>query len=178
VVNEEVPSLFLPWTSSIDTTGARAGTVTPLFVSSRAGGISATYTSLDPQRDFPSDSLSPRLLAAMVGPSAAGDSAAPRGRVIVVGDDEFASDRQIGSAPENGVFVLNAVDWLTQDEALIAIRSKDRQPPPLALSQGKRQTVKYANVVGMPVLVVLAGLVRLVDRRRTTRRTYTRGGSA
>ncbi len=181
VVNEEIASLFLPWTSSIDTTGARAGTVTPLFVSSRAGGISASETLLDPQRHFATDSLASRLLAVLVNPLSplvSGDTAGPRGRLVVVGNEEFASDRQARSVPENLTFVLNAVDWLAQDEGLIAIRSKDRRPPPLALSEGTRGAVKYANVVGMPLLVGLAGLARLVGRRRTMRRTYTPGTAA
>jgi ABC-type uncharacterized transport system involved in gliding motility auxiliary subunit/ABC-type transport system involved in multi-copper enzyme maturation permease subunit len=178
LVNEDVPSLFLPWTSSLDTTGARPGTVTPLYVSSRGSGVEATQVLLDPQRQFPSDSLAPRLLAALVNPLATGDTAGPRGRVVVVGNDEFATDRQIRSAPENGVFVLNAVDWLAQDEALIAIRSKDRRPPPLVLSEAVRNAIKYANVIGVPVLVAVAGLLRLVQRRRTMRRVYARGVAA
>ncbi len=173
VINEDVPSLFLPWASSVDTSGAAPGSVTPLVVTSRAGGVSATQTLLDPQQTFPTDSLAPRVLAVQVNPLAAGDTARPRGRLVVVGSDEFAADRQLRSAPENGVFVLNAVDWLAQDEALIAIRSKDRRPPPLALTEGRRDAVKYANVIGMPVLIALGGLVRLLARRRTTRRSYT-----
>jgi ABC-type uncharacterized transport system involved in gliding motility auxiliary subunit len=113
-----------------------------------------------------------------VNPLATGDTAGPRGRVVVVGNDEFATDRQIRSAPENGVFVLNAVDWLAQDEALIAIRSKDRRPPPLVLSEAVRNAIKYANVIGVPVLVAVAGLLRLVQRRRTMRRVYARGVAA
>jgi ABC-type uncharacterized transport system involved in gliding motility auxiliary subunit len=175
VVNEEIASLFLPWTSSVDTAGARAGTITPLFVTSRAGGVSATETMLDPQRHFDTDSLATRLLAVQVNalnPLASHDTAGPRGRLVVVGDAEFASDRQLRAVPENLTFVLNAVDWLAQDEGLIAIRSKDRRPPPLALSEGKRGGVKYANMVGMPLLVGIAGLARLVERRRTMRQTY------
>jgi ABC-type uncharacterized transport system involved in gliding motility auxiliary subunit len=113
-----------------------------------------------------------------VNPLAAqGDSTSLRGRIVVVGNDEFASDRQLRSAPENGVFVLNAVDWLAQDEALIAIRSKDRRPPPLAMEEGRRNAVKYGNLVGVPVLIGLAGLGRLVQRRRTMARTYAPGGA-
>jgi ABC-type uncharacterized transport system involved in gliding motility auxiliary subunit len=172
VLNEEVPSLFLPWTSSLDTSAAAAGTVTALAVSSQAAGVSVRETLLDPQQDFPTDSLAPRLLAVMVNPLAGTDTGAPRGRVVVVGNDEFASDRHVRSAPENLVFALNAVDWLAQDEALIAIRSKDRRPPPLGLAQQGRNGVKYANVVGLPALVALGGLGRLLRRRRGTKRVY------
>jgi ABC-type uncharacterized transport system involved in gliding motility auxiliary subunit/ABC-type transport system involved in multi-copper enzyme maturation permease subunit len=175
VVNQNVPSLFLPWTSSIDTTGARPGTVTPLAVTSRNAGVYATETLLDPQRQFSTDSLGTRLLGVIVNPLVSGDSAGPRGRVIVIGNDEFATDRQLRSAPENGVLVLNAVDWLAQDESLIAIRSKDRRPPALAMSEGRRNTVKYANVGGTPLLLALFGLTRLVRRRRTMRQTYVAG---
>jgi ABC-type uncharacterized transport system involved in gliding motility auxiliary subunit len=177
-LNEEIPSLFLPWTSSLDTAHAAAGTVTPLVVSSRAGGVSARETLLDPQQDFPTDSLGTRLLALMVNPLAAADSGLPRGRLVVVGNDDFASDRHARSAPENVVFALNAVDWLAQDEGLIAIRSKDRRPPALGLAERGRNGVKYANVVGLPVLVALGGLGWLLRRRRGTRRVYGPGEAA
>jgi len=172
VINENLPSAFLPWSSSIDTAGAAPGTVTPLLVSSQAAGVSATQTLLDPQQQFPTDSLAPRLLGVAVNPLAAGDSAPVRGRVVVVGNDEFAGDRHARSAPENVALALNAVDWLAQDEALIGIRAKDRRPPALVMSEGRRNAVRYANVVGIPLLVALAGLARLVERRRAMRRVW------
>jgi ABC-type uncharacterized transport system involved in gliding motility auxiliary subunit/ABC-type transport system involved in multi-copper enzyme maturation permease subunit len=178
VIGQNVGSVFLPWTSTIDTSGAKRGTVVPLVVSSRGAGISATETSLDPQRQFPTDSLATRLLAVQVNPLAAGDSTGRRGRIVLIGNDEFATDRQVQAAPENAVFVQNAVDWLAQDEALIAIRSKDRRPPSLAMTEGRRDMVKYANVIGMPILIAFAGLARLVQRRRTMRQTYQGGKGA
>jgi ABC-type uncharacterized transport system involved in gliding motility auxiliary subunit len=179
VVNENLPSAFLPWASSIDTAGARPGTVTPLLVSSQAAGASATQTLLDPQQQFPTDSLAPRLLGVLVNPLVAGDSAPARGRVVVVGNDEFAGDRHARSAPENVALALNAVDWLAQDEALISIRAKDRRPPALVMGEGRRNGVRYTNVVGVPVLVALTGLLRLVERRRAMRRVWEpEGGRA
>jgi ABC-type uncharacterized transport system involved in gliding motility auxiliary subunit len=178
VVNQEIQSVFLPWTSSLDTVDAAAGTVTPLVVSSEAAGTSEQQTLLDPQQEFGTDSLAPRLLALLVNPLATADTARVRGRVVVVGNDEFATDRHVQSAPENAVFVLNAVDWLAQDEALIAIRSKDRRPPALGLAARGRNGIKYANVVGLPVLLALGGLGRLLQRRRGTRRVYVPGEAA
>ena len=59
---------------------------------------------------------------------------------------EFATDRYASSATENAVFALNAIDWLAQDETLIAIRSRDRRPPRLLFtSQTLQQGVKYAT---------------------------------
>ena len=174
VVNEQAQSLFLPWTSSIDTSRATPGTVTPLFTTSRGGGIQTAQVLLMPQQQFPQTNLATRLLAVMVQPPADdGDGTdGPRGRLVLVGNSEFVADEQLRSAPENLTFVLNAVDWLAQDESLISIRSKDRTPPPLVLTAGKRDAVKYANLIGVPIVVILAAMVRLLRRREKTRRVY------
>jgi ABC-type uncharacterized transport system involved in gliding motility auxiliary subunit len=71
------------------------------------------------------------------------------------------------------IFVLNAVDWLVQDEEMISIRSKNRAPPSLVFESATiRDFVKYSNVAGIPLLIVLAGIVRMWSRRRSTKRVY------
>ena len=91
----------------------------------------------------------------------------------MIGSVDFTSDRFVRTAPENLTFTLNAVDWLVQDEALIGIRSKDRRPPPLMFtSSAQREGVKYGNLIGLPVAVAIAGLIRLIRRRRRTREPY------
>ncbi len=173
VINQDVNEVVLTWASSIDTSGAKdKGTVTPLLLTSRAGGVFTGQVGIDPSQDFPRTDLSPRVLAAVI--SATGkDTASGHGRVIVVGSADFASDRFAQSAPENLAFALNGIDWLAQDEALITIRSKDRRPPGLLFSSiGTREAVKYSNLVGLPLLVAVGGLVRLIRRRRKTRETY------
>jgi ABC-type uncharacterized transport system involved in gliding motility auxiliary subunit len=170
-VNQDLGSVVLTWASTIDTTGAAKGSVTPLFVSSRAGGTFSAMTSVAPSQDFPQTDLKPRLLAVMVAPHDSAKGA--HGRVVVVGSFDFATDRFVHSAPENLSFALNAVDWLAQDEDLIAIRSKDRRPVPLVFeSATERETAKYLNLIGIPLLVAAAGIVHLARRRRRTRDPY------
>ncbi|HYC31402.1 MAG TPA: GldG family protein, partial [Gemmatimonadales bacterium] len=171
-VNQDLGAVVLTWASTIDTTGAAKGTVTPLLTSSPATGAFTSITNIAPAQDFPQANLAPRLLAVAVG---TGDTTASsrRGRVAVVGSLDFATDRFVRSAPENLAFALNAVDWLAQDEALIAIRSKDRRPPSLQFASATtREGVKYANLIGLPLVVALAGLLHLVRRRRRTREPY------
>ncbi len=169
VVNQQVSDVLLTWPSSVDTSASKGRTLTPLLVSSRGSGVSTGETTIDPEREYPQTDLAPRLLAVQVAPTSTADSAT-RGRVIVVGDATFASDAFAPQAPENLSFVLNAVDWLAQDESLIAIRSKDRRPPTLAFgSTASRDTVKYFNMIGVPALLALAGVVRLARRRRKSR---------
>lgn len=180
VVNEEIDGVFLPWTSSLDTGRARPGTVVPLLVSSRASGVQTSEVFLEPRQQFETDSLAPRVLAVLVNPLAADgeENAAradslPKGRVVVIGNSDIVADRNVQNAPENLTFVLNAVDWLAQDESLIAIRAKSRTPPPLVFESALvREGVKYANMAGVPLLLVLAGVGQWLRRRRLQSQPY------
>jgi ABC-type uncharacterized transport system involved in gliding motility auxiliary subunit len=169
-INAELGEVSLTWTSSVDTTGAK-GAALPLLMTTPAAGVSSGTAMIDPSQDFPTVNLAERVLAVQVTPSAAKGSVAPR--LVVVGNARFASDEFLRRAPENLAFTLNAVDWLAQDEALLSIRTRDRRPPSLAFSSaGKRDAVKYFNVGGLPVLIALAGALRLARRRRLTSASY------
>ncbi|MBI2614494.1 MAG: Gldg family protein [Gemmatimonadetes bacterium] len=172
-INQESDGIFLPWSSSLDTSTAKPGTLTPLFVTSRAAGVTVGQAFLEPTQRFPTDSLSPRVMGLQVNPLAADGVTGPKGRVVVIGSSDFASDRNAQNAPENLSVVLNAVDWLGQDESLISIRAKVRTPPPLVFSSDTlRDGVKYANVFGVPVLLIVVAAVHLWRRRQLSRRPY------
>ncbi len=95
------------------------------------------------------------------------------GRVVVVGDADFLNDAFVRNAPENVLFALNALDWLTQSDALLEIRSKAATPRPLVFASDVQQAaVRYINLIGVPLAFVLFGAFRLMRRRRLTRRTY------
>jgi ABC-type uncharacterized transport system involved in gliding motility auxiliary subunit len=171
-VNADLGAVMLPWASQIDTAKA-AASVTPLLVTSRAAGVQETTAFIQPGSPLSRDSLRPRVVAALAALPPATSGAAPRGRVVVIGSGDFASDRYARNSPTNIVLVQNAIDWLSQDDALIAIRSKDRSPPPLVFSSSvARSAAKYGNLIGVPLLLMAAGIGRLLRRRRTTRRVY------
>jgi ABC-type uncharacterized transport system involved in gliding motility auxiliary subunit len=100
----------------------------------------------------------------------------------VVGNADFVADRNAQVAPEGLIFVLNSVDWLAQDDALIGIRAKDRRPPALVFESGTTQDiVKWANVAGVPLLLILGAAARLWRRQQRARNTYASaaaGGSS
>jgi hypothetical protein len=178
-INQEIDGIFLPWSSSLDTSAAKAGTLTPLFVTSRGAGVTVGQAFLEPTQQFPTDSLSERVMGVQVNPLAVDSVTGPRGRVVVIGSSDFASDRNAQNAPENLSVALNAVDWLGQDESLISIRAKVRTPPPLVFSSVTvRDGVKYANVFGVPVLLIVAAAVRLGRRRQLSKRPYRPGEAA
>jgi hypothetical protein len=176
-VNRDIESIMLPWVSALAITDSLARIVTPLFTTTRAGGVESGQVFLHPQRDYAQDSLSVRALAVLVNPLAADTAIGLRGRLVVVGNSDFVGDRYVDGGPGGLIFALNAVDWLAQDEELIAIRSKDRTPPPLQFESGTaRDVVKWANVGGMPFLLIVLGAIRLIRRRGRTKRVYRRGG--
>jgi ABC-type uncharacterized transport system involved in gliding motility auxiliary subunit/ABC-type transport system involved in multi-copper enzyme maturation permease subunit len=167
-INQDLGAAVMTWASTIDTSKAAKGTITPLLLSSPSSGTFTDATSIDPRSDFPHTQLSRRLLAAVATPKGS-----PRGRAVAIGSTDFATDRFVQGAPENLALALNAIDWLAQDQDLIAIRSKDRRPSPLVFqSAAERETAKYANLIGLPLLVALAGIVHLARRRRRTRDPY------
>lgn len=164
-VTDGVGEVFLPWVSSIELLPGHKSSVTPLLMTSRLASVVEGDIDLNPRRAFPPIDPRPRMLAVAVQPS---DSAGGnRGRMVVVGNMEFATDRYASSATENAVFALNSIDWLAQDEALIAIRSRERRPPRLLFSStALQQAVKYGNVIVLPLLLAVAGAVHLARRRR------------
>jgi ABC-type uncharacterized transport system involved in gliding motility auxiliary subunit len=176
VVNEDVEAAFMPWTSSVDTSGAAPGTLTPMFVSSEGSGAEENMVMITPNRSMGSysrDSLRQHTLAVLVNPMAAEGEPATQGRVVAVGNTELVMDGYVDRNPSNAAFALNAVDWLAQDETLIAIRAKNRAPPPLVFSsEVMADLVKHANVIGVPVLIALAAVLWLFRRRQRTRQTY------
>ncbi|UCC75019.1 MAG: Gldg family protein [Gemmatimonadota bacterium] len=152
-------------TAAEDTAAAAAGAVQDTASAFRAAGTNGG--GQEQATEQATTDTGARVIATQVqeGP--------PTGRAVVVGDADFLTDRFARNAEENLIFALNAVDWLTQSDALLSIRSKQRTPRPLVFeSDMTKQTVKYVNLIGVPLLLVIFGTVRLMRRRGTTRRTY------
>ncbi|UCE01841.1 MAG: GldG family protein [Candidatus Latescibacterota bacterium] len=126
--------------------------------------VSGSFTSFFSGKEIPapSDTLeaAPALEDTTIGVS-------PETRLVVLGDGEFFVDEKGGNDRDNLLFFQNMIDWLVQDEDLIAIRSRevtDRSLRPI--TPAKKRFVKYANALGSPLLVVVLGVVAWQMRRR------------
>ncbi len=101
---------------------------------------------------------------AVLTPEDAGRQVVPQvenGRLLVVGDSEFLT--QQNATPGNLAFLLNVVDWLSLDESLIEVRSRntaDRTIRQDQLDEGSSlpNIIRFINIFLMPVLVVAVGL--------------------
>ncbi len=174
IITKDVEALTLGFTSPIkDRTSSELQFIPLARTSARSGVLKQPlYVAFD--RKFPPGAFSgpPQTVAALV----AGKFKSPyadkkpevtegQSRIIVVGNAELASDDFI-RAPGNAQFLLNAIDYLGEDESLIAIRSKQVQTRPIKrLSKTLQQTIKYAVVLGPTTIVVLAGLALWSIRR-------------
>jgi len=171
---EGLSGVLLPWASPLDLSAADTSTVTPLLATTEFGQHLTGPHPLNPQFQWSSIAadLRPQPMAAAILPRSSGDATGEPGtsgggRLVLVGDADFASNRFIGGEAGNILFLTNAVDWLAQDESLIQIRSKIRRAPPLLYaSETVRDVAKYGNLIGVPLLFVLIGVWRLARRRR------------
>lgn len=157
-------ALTLGWASPLSIDEGATG-VTPLWQTTESGAIHPMNAPILPDQDwiFEPEELGVRTVAAAVLPE--GDDT--RGRMIVVGDVSFTEPNYTQSNPGNLLFLANAVDWLAQDESLITIRSKNRTPPSLVFeSDTVRNVLKWGNLIGVPLLFVLLGAMRVTGRRR------------
>lgn len=110
-------------------------------------------------------SLAAAVLAPVAG--AEGDKdGAPRGetRVAVFGDSDFASNALLG-AGRNADLFMNAVNWLAQQENLIAIRPKDPEDRRITLTAEQQRLILWLTIFIIPALILGAGVQTWWRRR-------------
>lgn len=89
-------------------------------------------------------------------------------RILVVGSGLFARDEFADQ--EDLVFFVNAADWLAQDAEMIKIRNRGLSERPIAdLSPAAKSALRYANVIGVPLVFVLFGIARWQWRKARLR---------
>jgi ABC-type uncharacterized transport system involved in gliding motility auxiliary subunit len=98
-------------------------------------------------------------------PSPAPEEPKPKeGRVVAIGDVDFASNALLGFQG-NQDFFLNVVSWLAEDADLISIRPKEPENQTLFLSRQAQQNVAWAALVILPGLFVIGGIFSWWRRR-------------
>jgi len=90
------------------------------------------------------------------------------GNLVVIGDGDFVSGQN--AIQGNLAMLLNLVDWMSLDNNLIAIRTrslKDRtiEADLLKENSSKPNMIRIANILVMPLLVIIVGLVIFIRRK-------------
>lgn len=176
-------NVILPWASSLTVDEAKigAGNFSYLFSSTEQAwriednfNIAPQGGSLVPQGERKRYDLAVAVKGGLKRAYAGEDGASPEGadmggKLVVVSDSDFATDGFVGSSADNLTLFLNLVDSLSLDDDLINIRSKSVVSRPFKeeLADAKKSAIRYGNVLGVTILVVLFGLLRYFMRRRS-----------
>jgi ABC-type uncharacterized transport system involved in gliding motility auxiliary subunit len=98
-------------------------------------------------------------------PTATPGQSTGNGRLLVVGNAEFASNTWFRQVPGNRDFFINSINWLAEEENLISIRAEPAVAPPVILTNQARVLVFYTSVLFVPLAVLLLGATVWWQRR-------------
>lgn len=163
--------------SVVPVSGGVDGRTAQAFVESGPGSwaesdVKGLFATGRPTKDLTKgDKNGPVTVGASVSAPAANANAAagpdapkPETRVVVFGDSDFASNELV-SFQGNGDLFLNAVNWLAQQENLIAIRPKDPEDRRLQLTGDQQARVFWFTLAIVPLLL-FGNAFRLYWKRR------------
>ncbi|MBN2318710.1 MAG: GldG family protein [Acidobacteria bacterium] len=143
-------------------------TVETLFMSNTNSWGETDLSSVEAQLDPGEDQEGPLPLAVAVTKeiiAATDETPAVHARMVVTGTSNFPINAYF-AAQGNGNLFLNMVSWLAQDDDLISIRPKDPTDRRIILSQSQLSLIRLFVVFLFPLIVLVAGIVVVVNRRR------------
>jgi ABC-type uncharacterized transport system involved in gliding motility auxiliary subunit len=135
-------------------------TVTPLALTSPSGWGETTTAVETFEFQADADLKGPVPIAAAAErqpPAASPDAPAPPpGRLVVIGDSEFAMNAQLGNVG-NRDLAIGSVYWLLAQEERIGISPKPVQAIKLNLTAAQLTAVFWASVLALPAVCALLG---------------------
>ena len=174
-ITRRFPGLDLLWPTSLTVTSVPGVGVERLVTTSPDAWLMAPPYVTNPFRVVGmGTSVATRgrylLAAALTGRFPAGADS----RIIVVSDSDFASDlAKFSDSPYNALFLENAVEWLSSDSDLLAIKTRNFREARLNRIQkpeARSRAIIVAEIVNLafvPLLVVAAGVLRVYFRRES-----------
>ncbi len=154
-------------------------TAQPFIQTAQRTWAETNLASLDPPDNLAPDPdkgdiTGPVSIAAAVAVPATTDPAAQKKegeeqrpaetRVAVIGDSDFIANGYLGIEGNRDLF-LNTVNWLAQQESLIAIRPKEASDRRLTMTANHVMGVLWMSLVVVPALVIGAGVLAWWRRR-------------
>ena len=105
------------------------------------------------------------LAVATSVPRGVRDASLPEPRMIIVGDSDFMANGLV-NWPANRTFAVRMVAWLAGVEEAHVVAASERQNRRVALTERRAAWMYVVNLGVLPLLPLVAGLVRLYRSRR------------
>ena len=158
---EGLEAMVLQFASTITYTGDTTVQFIPLLKSSERSATQAAPLTFDVQKkwtqnDFP---LSEMTIGALLKGNIVGNA---QSQMVVVADGDFpVNSNNSRVQPDNVHFMVNAIDWLSDDTGLVELRTKGIDYRPLdELEDSTRSFLKYLNFLLPILLIIIYGIIR------------------
>ncbi len=172
-VTEGIENVIFKFISPVKYKGQDSAVFTPLLYSSKNSGTDSPPTRFDVNKqwqknDFP---LGKQILGGVLSDTS---STGNPYKILLIGDGDFpVSERNQQQLQKGNLNLLvNAIDWLSDDTGLIALRTKGVDYRPLdELEDGKKTFLKYLNFLFPIIILIVYGLVRVqINNRKRVKR--------
>lgn len=138
-------------------------TVNPLVSSSKTSWGETDMASISNQKVSP-DAATDRMGPVYVALAATNSNT--KGRLVVIGDAEFANDNNFGQYG-NGTLLTNAIDWAAGQEDLLNLTPRSNVDrvliPPTIFTNGM---ILLVTVFIIPGAILVAGIVTWIQRKK------------
>ena len=160
-----VDSVVLAWANTLgilDLPGSEY-TITPLISSTNYAAVDDSFRNLKPDSPIFTAPLQINFFSSDLAVAVEGTNGS---RVVIVGDADWLSESTTQRFSNNVLLGLNLLDWLAQEDKLASVRSKVVSERNMVFSSDRhRNLVQYTNIGGVPILLILIGLLRFWRRR-------------
>ncbi len=151
-----------PLARSLEIKNTDKTTVQKLFGTSDQSFATTNLSSPEVKEDPEHDKKGPLTIAASGTYNTGKENS--QGRFVVIGNSGFAANSFL-SFNANSDLMLNAVDWLASDEALISIRPKETEDRRISLNQRQFAWLRLVSQFMLPLIVIVGGVAVWWRRR-------------
>ena len=171
-VTRGLEQVMLPFASSINYTGKDTANVrfTPLAFSSDKSGTQSPPLYFDVNKKW-TDSDFPLQRLTVAGLLSGRISGNADSRILLVGDADFPVNgegpRPQQLQPDNINFMVNSIEWMSDQSGLIDLRTKAVTSRPLEnIEEGRKNFLKWFNFLLPLAVIILFGVFRNQRNRR------------
>lgn len=172
-ITSQLEEVLMPWTNVVEIKSTEDGEwkTKPLVSSSQASFLQEDgMPSVSPQY-MEEMTQSPAFATHPLSVALTNAKDEKSGRVFLTSNFNIVQDQFLQQSPANAVFLQNMLEYSSRGQSLIGIRSRGMTSRPLKdLTDSARSAIKWAHMVGVPILSILIGMgILLVAKKRRER---------